>query len=251
MTHPVVDGEEDLPAGYSPLLLPGFASFNSRRFGLEHRFRTFGDVHEGSLSTVLYADRRGRLVVPPNIPYTPIEMSASPDLGPTKRQRLWFELMGMLAAEMKTMGVRGFLPLSPEISDVRPWQWRGFEAQIRYTFILTFPLDAAQRDRDVRRRIRKAAELGLVCTKQTDPAVALEPIRSTERRQGFSYHVTTQDLADARALLGDDRLRMYTCHLPDGRVVSTKMAICNPGWSRSAGSRGPPSRAFAWARASS
>ena len=215
--------------GSPPLLLPGLVTFNCKTFGLRSEFRTVGDMRDGRLTTVLYINKRGRLVVPPNIPYTPIEFWVRPDMNARKRQSLWLELAKTLAREMKTLGVSGFLPLCPEISDVRPWQWRGFDAQFRYTFVLTFPNDRERRHVDIGRRVRQASRLGLVCSQQTDPAIVMECIAATERRQSFRYHLTEHDLNEARALLGDERLRMYTCHMPDGDVVSARVAICNPG----------------------
>ena len=186
-------------------------------------------MRDGRLTTVLYINKRGRLVVPPNIPYTPVEFWVRPDMNARKRQSLWLELAKTLAREMKTLGVSGFLPLCPEISDVRPWQWRGFDAQFRYTFVLTFPNDREGRRADIGKKIRQASRLGLVCSQQTDPAIVMKCIAATERRQSFRYHLTEHDLNEARALLGDERLRMYTCHMPDGDVVSARVAICNPG----------------------
>ena len=114
LTERVPDGVADGPAGQSPLLLPGLVTFNCKMFGLRSEFRTVGDMRDGRLTTVLYINKRGRLVVPPNIPYTPIEFWVRPDMNARKRQSLWLELAKTLAREMKTLGVSGFLPLCPE-----------------------------------------------------------------------------------------------------------------------------------------
>ena len=82
--------------------------------GSDREFRTVGDMRDGRLTTVLYINKRGRLVVPPNIPYTPVEFWVRPDMNARKRQSLWLELAKTLAREMKTLGVSGFLPLCPE-----------------------------------------------------------------------------------------------------------------------------------------
>ncbi|HEY7476702.1 MAG TPA: GNAT family N-acetyltransferase [Actinomycetota bacterium] len=211
------------------LSLPGVVEFNATRWGLRSEVIEVGSSGSSSLTATVYAGRRGRLVQPPNTPYTPIEFVAPEGSKARRRAALWLELADQLAEGMRSRGVAGLLPLHPTIVDVRPWQWRGFEAQLRYTFILRFPLRLDEQGRIIRRRIRQAQDLGVTCRSETDNDPILACLRATEQRQGFAYGLSEQDLALARGLIGDDHLLMYTAALPNGDVLSARIVLHRPG----------------------
>lgn len=215
----------------SALSLPGVLEFNATRWGLRHEILDVATSGGSSASAIVYMDRRGRLVQPPLTPYTAIEFRVPEGCGARRRASLWVELAGALAERMRAHGIHGLLPLSPDVADARPWQWRGFEAQLRYTFIMPFPYSEDDRSRDVRRRIRQAQDLGTTCRLETEPEpeTILACLRSTERRQGFHDGLSVSDLTTARQLIGEQHLRMYTCSLPDGEVVSARIVLHRPG----------------------
>src|SRR5262245_20993304 len=175
------------------LSLPGVVEFNATRWGLRSEVIEVGSSGSSSLTATVYAGRRGRLVQPPNTPYTPIEFVSPEGSKARRRAALWLELADQLAEAMRSRGVAGLLPLHPTIVDVRPWQWRGFEAQLRYTFILRFPLRLDEQGRIIRRRIRQAMDLGVTCRSETDNDPILACLRATEQRQGFAYGLGEPD----------------------------------------------------------
>lgn len=213
----------------SPLLLPGFLSFSAAKWGLQPQVVTLGNKGAGGIATVLYTNRRGKVLRPKLVAYTPVEFSVPAGTSLRKRQSLWLELAGILAEKMRVLGVSGFLPLCPEVTDVRPWQWRGFDAQLRYTFVLLFPDREELRYPAVRKQLRKAMRLGMKCTRQTDSSLVVACLEGSENRQGFSYGLTRVDLENARLLIGDEHLRMYTCHSPTGEVVGARAALFKEG----------------------
>jgi hypothetical protein len=139
----------------------------------------------------------------------------------------WHRVAQPLVDEMRRRGSANQLYLSPDVDDVRPWQWRGFFVSVRYTYFLDAPLEGG--DREVRRMTEKAVRLGIRVERVSDPRPILECLADSESRQGFAHGLGVRELGEARRLVGDDGFRMYASFDPDGRPASAMVLLHSPG----------------------
>jgi hypothetical protein len=211
----------------NPLELPGWLEFSSWRTGLTPEPFGFASTPEGpEIRAVLYHDRRGRVRMPRGNPYLPVVFRSARQ-HPSGRTADWHRVSQPLVDEMRRRGSANQLYLSPDVDDVRPWQWRGFFVSVRYTYFLDAPLAAG--DREVRRMTDKAAKLGITVERVTDPRPVLECLSESESRQGFAHGLGVRELAEARRLVGDDGFRMYASFDREGRPASAMVLLHSAG----------------------
>lgn len=212
----------------TPLELPAWTEFNAWRTGLRVERFLAAPAGGRQIRAVLYIDRRGHVMIPPNNPYLPLVFESSRP-HPSGRTAEWFATAEPLVDAMEGHGVANAITFPPEVTDVRPWQWRRFLVGVRYTYYLDFPFDPTIMDRSARRQTNRAASLGL----RTERVTAIDPVidclTATEARQGFSHRVGGRELSTARSLLGDENLRMYVGYEADGRPASAMVVLHAPG----------------------
>lgn len=215
-----------------PLALDGWIEFSRRRSGLQPLRLTYGSGQYGQpgVEALAYTDRRGRIVQPRFNAYMPIEFTRTATQRLGKAYRRWLDLGGALATEMRRRGLRSATNLLPGIADVRPWQWQGFRASVRYTFHLDFPLNLEGIDQAPRKKKNQAQASGYSCSRTRDLAQVLECIHDTEERQGFSLGLRLGDLRSASDLLGEEGFRAYVCYAPNGTAASSRIILHHPGW---------------------
>lgn len=214
----------------SPLFLDEWLEFNRVTWGLEPLRLTMTEPGKQlpRLDTVLYLDKRCRIVRPPLNAHLPIAFTPTPTDRPARLHSQWQAVAALLAEEFRVRGLCGNVPLSSEARDVREWQWRGFVAEVRYTFHLRLPFDEALARAQVRKNIQKAGRAGLVCERAlpADLPSVFSCIQSTETRQRFSHGLSLDDLRRAVDLLGPECLRTYVCRTGDtGEAVAVGMAL--------------------------
>ena len=212
----------------TPLELPGWTEFNAWRTGLRVERFLAEPAGGGQIRAVLYVDRRGHVLIPPNNPYLPLVFESARQ-HPSGRTAEWFAAAEPLVDAMERHGVANAITFPPEVTDVRPWQWRRFLVGVRYTYYLDFPFDAALMDRSARRQASRATSLGLRVERTAGIDPVLECLTATEARQGFSHRVGGRELGAARSLLGDENLRMYVGYAADGRPASAMVVLHAPG----------------------
>jgi hypothetical protein len=211
----------------SPLELPAWLEFNQWRWGFEAVLVSERDPGRGSVHAVLYLDRRGRIVLPHTNAFLPVRFE-SEGAGRTA-ESTWLAVGDRLAEHMRRRHVQGRVILPPNITDVRPLQWRGFSANVVYTYLVDLPFDPASAARSARRRAKKAVSLGLTCERSDDFTAIAEVLAQTERRQGFSYGISASQLQKAGDLLGRSALRTYLCRDAEGRAASSRVVLHAPG----------------------
>lgn len=211
----------------SPLFLDGWLEFNRRKWNLEPRVMEFKEDNKELplLKTVLYFDKKGHVKMPPRNPYLPVEFSSTPTESLSRLGRQWLALSGMLAEEMYRAGVRGTISFSPNVADLRAFQWRGFHVGVRYTFYLDTPVDEKQTDHVVRNRIKKASKNGFTYSQAASPEEVIECLADTEDRQGFSHGLSVEDIRMAEELLGAEHFRSYGCYAPSGEIASARISL--------------------------
>jgi hypothetical protein len=135
----------------------------------------------------------------------------------------------MLVEELRRRGLKNTLNLPPEVVDVRPWQWAGFRAGVRYTYFIELPFRLELTDKAIGTKVRKAEKLGYHCARTTEMADIMACLTETEERQHFSHGISLADLELARQLLDEENFRAYVCYAPDGQVASASVALHQRG----------------------
>jgi hypothetical protein len=217
----------------SPLALPGLLEFNHRKWGLQPlKVRC---TEEGkdlpALEAVLYLDKRGRVCLPPRIPYLPMVFLPTPTPSIPRLSRQWLSVSKQMASEFRRRGLSGTVAFPPEIVDLREWQWQHFTVGVRYTYYVDFPYQIEQAHGDVRRRVTRASRDGYFCRRASALDDVYQCLKGTDERKGISHRLelTLDDLELARELLGDDHLRTYVCYAPNGEAASAEVVLHQPG----------------------
>lgn len=214
----------------SPLSLDGWVEFNRIKWGFKPlRLRLTAQGKQlPALEAVLYVDRRGRIHQPNRNPYLPVAFSPTSTAQPQRLYRQWLSLSELLGEEFYQRGVAGAVSLSPEVTDVREFQWKGFLAEPRYTLWLDLPYSVGNADPAVRKQIAKATRLGYRCEQTRSVEDVCFCLKETEKRQGFHHNLEAGDLLLAMELLGDEVFRCYACYAPDGEVASARIVLRHP-----------------------
>ena len=195
---------------------------------IELRYAPRGDDGP-TLTAVSYRDAKGRLVLPPYQPHTPIQFVSSGDPAPYRIARQWLEAAQMFVDDMIARGIHGEVTLSPDIIDPRPWLWSWFRVTPRFTYFIDFPFDVSQADRCVRQNAKKAAREGFVC-RQTDRLDdAIKCLNGSEKRKSFNYGMTLEGLEMGISLLGPDAFRVYVCYAADGEPAAARVLLHRAG----------------------
>src|SRR5690606_10938218 len=131
---------------------------------------------------VYYRDRRGRIVMPPGIPFLPIAFESTPTTSRARLDRQWLDVGQALADDMRARGLSGAVTLPPEIDDIRPWLWSGFAATVGYLYRLELPHSGKPVDLTARRRIGEAvSRTGLTVDRPSDPVDVFRCIEQAQQ----------------------------------------------------------------------
>jgi len=224
----------------SVFALEGWLKFNQYKWGVTPlRLRlTEGDRETlPAIETVLYLDKKGRIVQPPLNPYLPVIFYPTPTDKKPRVYRQWLNLSKLLVEEFIKRGVKGAIAFPPEVIDIRQWQWHGFLGEVRYTFYIDLPLNLDMVDSSARKEANKAKKQGFICDVADKNAFSevIACLEETGKRKKFSYMLTTKDLEVALDLLGEDVLRVYVCRNTSGEIVSARVVLITPnlrawGW---------------------
>lgn len=225
-----MNDKQQIPVS-SPLMLDGWLEFNRVKWSLKPLKLRLSEKDSDlpAIEAVVYLDKKGRITQPPLNPYLPLCFFPSPTEKVARLYRQWLNVSGILADVFKNRRVRSAVILPPEAKDVRQWQWRGFLAEVRYTFCLDFPFNEDNIDYQVQKQIKKAENTGYLCEHVDENKNNLEEVvhclADTETRQNFSYGVIVSDLRLALQLLGEEHFRIYICRTPSGEVASVRIIL--------------------------
>jgi len=209
-----------------PLMLDGWLEFNKYKWGLKPKRLKLKISDNGpTLETVIYLDNKGRIAMPRLNPYLPIVFHPTSTKLPYKLRYQWLSISELLAEKFKKRGLRSSVSFSPNVEDIRSFQWEGFLSEPRYTFFLNFPIDFNEIDHSVRKNINKAKTNGFYVQPTFDFQKVIECLSDTEERQGFSYGLTPSDLEMADKLMGEEHFRCYTVFAPDGEPASSRIVL--------------------------
>lgn len=218
-------------SGASPLDLDGWLEFNRVKWGVRPQRIRLPEAEgtRGSIEGVVYLDQRGKIVNPPRNSYLPVRFHSTPTILPYRVMHQWLEVSRLLADDMRQRGLKNTINLPPNVTDIRPWQWAGFRANVRYTMVIEFPFNLQATDKSLGRIQRKTEREGFRCDRTTNMHDVAACLADTERRQGFSLGLSVADLELAQSLLGEDAFRTHMCYAPNGEPASATVALHQPG----------------------
>lgn len=211
----------------SPFALDGWLEFNRIRWGVQPlRVRLSEDSSEvPAVHAIYYLNRKGQVWKPPTSTYLPMVFESTPTQSRVRLDRQWLVVGDLAVKDMARRGVANRIVLSPEIEDVRPWQWAGFWVTTSYTFLLDFPHPESALDPVLHRQIAESSKAGFSQDRVTDFTDVMRCIDNSEERRG----ITRSDLDLAAGLVGDDCLRAYVCYAPNGEPASARVVLHRPG----------------------
>ncbi len=215
----------------SPLFLDGLLEFTRVKWGIaSERVRLSDGVAPlPAVETVFYLDQRGRIRAPRLSPYIPVAFEPTPTGSLTRLDRQWVQVGGLLAEEMRRRGFAHMVALAPEVSDVRPFSWAGFNVDMRYVFHLELPHQDRTADSSVRKQMAKATRAGYRVERTSRMEDVNTCLRASQERQRFQMDMDAADYALAQDIMGEDALRAYVCYAPDGEPASARVVLHHPG----------------------
>ncbi|MGO4108809.1 GNAT family N-acetyltransferase [Paenibacillus sp. YAF4_2] len=165
--------------------------------------------------------------MPPLNPYHPTLFQPTPSSKAQRITKQWHETANLLIDELIANGSSNSFVLPPEITDIRPFLWRGFKADIKYTYYVKLPYSIESASPAIRNKIKKADAQGYYSTKTEDMSAVYQCLAGTEKRKGFSHQLSVDDLELVRGLLGDESFRCYVSYSKEGEPVSSSVTIVN------------------------
>lgn len=213
-----------------PLFDPGWIAFNEKAWGLRAEVVEFGPEKgtAWALKTVLYKNKRGALICPPRNPYLPVEFLTETTKGFSlvRRKRIALEA---LVKRYQSFGVRGAIPLSPDVDDVRPFTWSGYRANPRYTFLVDLASFESSVDSRALKKAAKALELGYSSQLTDDLSSVQECLQEPEDRKGFTHAIDLAGLRDLRDMMGQENFICALTYNKSGDPVGARILLCAPG----------------------
>ena len=208
----------------SPLATPAWIEFNTTRHRLTAHHVSLSTAEGDRLDAVLYLDRRGRVVMPPNNPYLPLSFETRRTTA-ASRTAAWVRISRPLLDELLDRGVVNRVQFPPDVADIRPFTWDGFRVNARYTYVLDLPIDPSRMSAGMRKDVRRAERAGTTVERTDDLDAVMACLSHAEQRQRFSHGLTRRDLEAAAASLArtgcactspatptaDPRARSSTC----------------------------------------
>ncbi len=119
--------------------------------------------------------------------------------------------------------------LVPAIDDVRPWSWRGWRTQPRYTYLLDTGAPLPVSD-SVRRHLRKCREAGFTMSYDWDLERFWSVFDVTRQRQGFGLRLAPAAFKGlAESLARGGLAWMATALTAEGAPAASQIVLAVPG----------------------
>lgn len=213
----------------SPLLAEGWLEFNRLRWNVRLARVHLGATPFPRLEAVFFLGKHGKIWRPPLVPYVSMHFLPTPTQTSFRLISQWLELGKSIAEETRAYGLDGPMFLPPEIADLRPWQWLGFKAGVKYTFYIDFPYRVSAADHNIRAKLKRASDAGFVCRRTRDMQSVFRCLSETAATQEFQFDLNVDDLELADRVMGPELLRCYVCYAPDGQPASARVVLFTPG----------------------
>jgi hypothetical protein len=215
----------------SPLFLDGWAEFNKYKWGLtpkRERVRSTSNK-EAFIDYVIYLDRKNKIRMPKLNNYLPMHFFPTQEGKLLTQRNQWLSASEELVKKFSDYGLANAICFTPNIFDVRMFQWYGYVVEPRYTYYIDFPLDVLQVSSEVRRRIAKCTKNNFIFEKTNNLSDVFHCIVDTAKRKNLNFYLTLDDLKVVAQLIGEEHFRTYVSYTPQGRPASASIMLHYPG----------------------
>lgn len=216
----------------SPLFLEGWSEFNKYKWGLNpKKERAYsGDNKDSYIDYLIYLDRNEKIRMPKLNNYLPMVFSTSPTIFKTpKLTNHWLYAAEEVVKTITNYGIGNGICFTPNIFDVRMFQWYGYIIEPRYTYIIDFPHDKSQMTHDVRRRINKCEKNNFRFEKTNNLKDIYQCLIAPSQRKTINFFLTLDDLYVAQQLIGEEYFRPYITYTPNGEPAAAYLVLHYPG----------------------
>jgi len=206
----------------SPFWLDGWLKWNEEMWNLksERVLYTSAGKDFPRMEGVLYTDKNGNVRMPPRNPYLPFLFSTSGTDKPDRVYRQYLDIMDVFTADLLKRGIRGKIALPPGFIDARPFQWKGMDVGLHYTFLQTLPYDLSLSDSSIKNKINKAKKMGYSIKQSNDWVAVLHSLKETEEAKSFSHHTDYSAIFRCSELLGSNSFLGYVGYDSTGEPVA-------------------------------
>lgn len=209
-----------------PSALTRWAEYNRRKWKCDAELLRF----QPPKSEDLYCDcilfsKHGRFYFPPQNPYHPVLFHSTPTSKLYRTNKQWHEVAELMIDHLTKLRGHVSITLPPDITDIRPFTWRGFQAEVRYTYILSLPYSISLANKAIRNKLKKAHANGYYSQPTDNMEHVYQCLIETEKRKGFNHQISVADLELARETLGEDKFRCYVCYSESGEPVSANVTL--------------------------
>lgn len=228
-----------------PMFHAGWLRFNEEQWGVSAEHLTLSpDKGSGwRLETVVYRDKRGKLVNPLRNSYLPVSFE-TPANKPAVINRRKRHALQALASYYKKSGLKSAISLASTVDDVRPFQWSGMLAEPRFTYHIDLSCYRALADPTVFKKAKKAKSMGYSCEVTTDYEAVARCLEAPEARKDFDYRLNGAALSRAADLMGADHLVCFLARSGTGEPRGARVALYSAGGLALAWSAGIQSEAL-------
>ncbi len=154
-------------------------------------------------------------------PYGGILVVPASSLHTRKQEAQYKEISTLLLEKMLSLGPRAaFLTMSPQLTDIRSFQWKGWQSKVFYTYSVDLGTDDlfSKLDSTARNTIRKAEKV-ITIEQKRDPNSFYRLYQDTYQRKGKPAPVRLQFLEALLDKLGD-RVRLYLAYDQENRLAA-------------------------------
>ena len=206
----------------SPLFQDGWLKWNEEVWGVkaERVKYIINGKEQPSLEGVIYTDKKGRVILPPRNPYLPFILKTTETEKNYKIYQQYVNIVSLFADDLLKRGVRGQIFLPVGFLDARPFQWRGFNASIRYTFVNDLPFKFDLAADSVLKQKKKSEKLGYTVSNTEDWGKILFCLNGTEKRKNFEHLLDIKSLELCKKLMGSEKFIGCLCNDKNGEPVS-------------------------------
>lgn len=215
----------------SPLFLEGWQAFNNYKWGLtpKRAQAKLANNKDINIDYVVYFDRRNKIRMPKFNNYLPMQFNSTRERKIIDLRNQWLYILEELVKEFTEHGLANAICLTPNIADIRIFQWHGYIVEPRFTYLIDFPYDVADADYEVRRRINKCTKNNFRFERTNNFSDVFHCITATADRKNINLYLTKEDLKMAQQLIGEEYFRAYVSYTSQGMPASASIMLHYPG----------------------
>ena len=215
----------------SPLFLEGWSEFNQYKWRLTpKRERVFSKNNKESfIDYIIYLDHKEKIRMPKLNNYLPMAFSHSVTTKNRNITNQWLDAAEDVVKNISAQGLSNGICFTPNIFDMRIFQWYGYIVEPRYTYFIDFPHDKQQMSNDVRRRINNCIKNNYIFERTNKLSDIYHCLTEPSRRKNINFYLTLNDLKVAAELIGDEHFRAYITYTPKGEPACANILLHYPG----------------------